>query len=132
MIGSDKNKKVALALMGNPTIAKAAQELQMSEISLYRLRKNPKFQIEYQQVSNQIYTCIIDKMKSASIAAIDTLHNIILDINSKPCSKIQASKVILETLFKMSDIDVSKRIENLERLIDQQIIDDDTIGVDDV
>jgi len=117
---SRKHEQAITALLTQPTIGKAAGEVGINEVTLWRWMKIPDFIEAYREVKSQAVSQAIAKLQQASGEAVETLRTIMTDIESPTPSRVTAAKSIIEMALKAVEIeDIIKRVEALEETIEK-------------
>lgn len=116
-----KMEAAIAALLTAPTIAEAAASVGIHEQTLWRWLQKPEFQKVYTEAKRQAISRAIACLQKASTKAVGTLEDVMGDPESPASSRVTAAKAVLELAFKAVEIeDLSRRIEELERLTEQK------------
>jgi hypothetical protein len=84
------------ALMVEPTIAMAAQAARISEATATRWMKDDAFRRRYADARHQALGETLALLQKAMLGAVATLQSVMLASATKPATKVQAARAILE------------------------------------
>lgn len=119
---SRKQEQAISALLGMPTIEKAAQETGVAEKTLRVWLKKPGFKKAYWKARQVIVDQAIGSLQKSCEAAAKTLLDIASDTEKPPTSRVSASKAIFDLVFRGSELyELTERIESLEQVIEKMI-----------
>ena len=124
---SRKQELAIAALLSTKTIAEAAREAGVSEITLWRWLRRSDFQLAYANARREVVSSAIASLQQASEKAVRTLEEIMLDKNAAPSARVSAAKVVLELVLKVQNIeDLQRRLAAVEEIIEGWNDDYDT------
>lgn len=122
-----KQMKAVEALLQAETIRHAAEMAGISERTLYRWLKDPRwehFQAEYGDARRQATRHAVGRLQAASSDAVTILRRIMFDESQQGAARVAAARSILEFAFKGSELqDLSERIAALEAITEAQNAD---------
>ena len=107
--------RVIAALLGNPTLAAAAQALGIGTPTLWRIMKRRGFQARYREARRRVVSHAIGKVQEATSQAVETLRGVIGDGQAPIWARIFASKSVLDLAIKGMELeDFDARLTALE------------------
>lgn len=114
--------KIALDLLTCHTDIEVCEKNNISETTLFRIRKNDDFKKIMEETKEKLFSDTIKKSQSYSLEALDILMEIGRDVKVSPNARINACGKILDLGQAMNDKEVIlKRLEELEsRLADNE------------
>ena len=111
-----KQKKFIPEYLKTGSIKEACNKVKISEITYQNWRNDSEFMAELKKQQDKLYNDSLDKLKTLSDSAINTLKRL-LDSNNEAI-KLRAANAILDNTFKFVESkDLKERIEALEELI---------------
>ena len=112
-----KQEALISALLTAPSLAAAAQQAGLSEVTAWRWLKDATFQATYREARRAVVQHAIAQVQHATGEAVATLRTVMQDSESPASARVSAAKAILETAVKGIDIDdLEVRIAALEAL----------------
>jgi len=117
-----RKKEIALsALISEPTIRSAAKVAGIGETTLWRWLKEKDFADAYRELKREAVDQAIARLQVASGKAVDTLVEVIENVENPPSVRVNAAKTIIEMAVKAVEYDeIERRIEDLEVLVYEQ------------
>ena len=105
------------ALLGEPTIARAAEKAGVAESTLRRWIAGPEFAAEYRAARRAVVEGAIGRVQQAATLAVDALaRNLTCGI---PAVEVGAAKAVLDQAMKGVELlDLAERVAALERAND--------------
>ena len=118
----NRKKELALsALMTETTLQKAAKVAGIGEVTLWRWLKEKEFIEAYRVLKREAVTQAVTRLQQISCKAVDTLKQVMEDKESPASVRVSAAKSIIEMAIKAVELDdITKRIEELEAIADEQ------------
>jgi hypothetical protein len=112
---SEKQEAGIVALLNEPTVARAAQTLDVAEKTIYRWLKDPKFQKAYREARREAFRHAIAMTQKLAPLAVQTLAKVMTDAQAPHTAKVSAAQSLLKFSRESIEIDeLSARIEALE------------------
>ena len=108
--------RIALDLLLCRTNLEVCQRNQISETTLYRLKKEPEFQEIVSAQKRALFQDAMQKAQAYGAEAIEVLRDVATDATAPPSARVSAASKILElgsTMFDQEEI--TERITALER-----------------
>jgi len=113
-----KQEKAIMLLLQNKKIEEVAQELKISQVTLYRWLKQENFKQRFSEVRQELFNEALNSLKTLSKQAIDTLDDILKN-GTKETSRVTASKTVLELALRLKEVEeLEKRVEELEKIVE--------------
>src|SRR5215471_6519880 len=114
---SRKQEALISALLTAPSLAAAAQQAGLSEVTAWRWLKDATFQATYREARRAVVQHAIAQVQHATGEAVETLRSVMQDLEAPASARVSAAKAILETAVKGIEIDdLEVRIATLEAL----------------
>jgi len=111
-----KHAKIVEALMCSRTISEASEHAGVPERTLYRIMAQEDFVTLYREARSLAVSIATSKLQKASSLAVDTLSEIMEDVEASPSARVSASKVVIDLAFRAYEIeDIESRLSRLER-----------------
>jgi hypothetical protein len=95
-----KKEKAVLALMQEPTVAKAAAQTGISRATLFRWLKDPKFNDRLMEARVQASNMALLNLSELSGRATQVLREIMDEPNVNPRARVAAARTALQMAFK--------------------------------
>ena len=113
-----KQEKAIMLLLQNKKMEEVAQELRISQVTLYRWIKQDAFKKRFAEVRQELFNEALDSLKTLTKEAIDTLDDILKN-GTKETSRVTASKTVLELALRLKEVEeLEKRVEELEKIVE--------------
>jgi hypothetical protein len=112
-----RRKELAIAaLLSQPSIGGAAKKAGIAEKTLFRWLQLNEFQRAYKNARRQVIDQTIAQIQSVLSEAVQTLLNVMSDIEAPASAKVSAARALLDIGFKVVEIeDLESRIEKIEK-----------------
>lgn len=113
------DEKVIIAVLSNPTIAKAAKSLQISERALYVRLGKSELRQKLQQARGRLLESALTALEALTGEAIEIM-GIMRDPANSPQTRLNACNSVLTNTLKLSEqVDVTQRLEALEAALQE-------------
>jgi len=118
VILTHKQEKAIMLLLQNKKIEEVAQELRISQVTLYRWLKQDTFKQRFNEVRQELFNEALNSLKTLTKEAIDTLEDVLKN-GTKETSRVTASKTVLELALRLKEVEeLEKRVEELEKIVE--------------
>jgi hypothetical protein len=112
---SKKDEKIITALLSFPTIREAADNLEMSESTIYNYLKDDIFRTKLNETKSGLLKQTTGYLQAGISKATENIIKLSQDEDINPQTRLNACKTALEYSIKLTEIvDVIPRIEALE------------------
>jgi hypothetical protein len=112
---SRKQDQVITALVTCASIAEAAAQCGLADVTLWRWLKQEPCQATYREARHAVVQHAIVQVQQATGEAVETLRKVMQAANTPASAKVSAAKTILETAIKAVELeDLEARIVALE------------------
>ena len=112
-----QREQLILALLQQPTLSKAAEQIGISSVTAWRVTKTTEFQEEYRQARREAFSQALGRLQQAASAATSTLLKIMVDATAPPASRVRAANCILEHAANALEVeDLQVRLAKLEQV----------------
>ena len=112
---SRKQDQAITALVTCPSIAEAATQCGLAEVTLRRWLKQDGFRTAYREARRAVVQHAIVQVQQATGEAVATLRRVRQDPETSASAKVSAAKAILDTAVKAVELeDLEARIAALE------------------
>lgn len=119
---SRKQEQAIISLLSLPTIGEAAKNIGIGETTLWRWLQLPDFNERYRAARKQAVSQAVARLQQATTIAVDTLTNVMQDVESKDSARVAAAKTVLEMAFKAVEIEeLQSKVEELEQLVSERL-----------
>ena len=110
-----KQEALISALLTAPSLAAAAQQAGLSEVTAWRWLKDATFQAAYREARRAVVQHAITQVQQATGEAVETLRSVMQDAEAPASARVSAAKAVLETAVKAVELeDLEARIVALE------------------
>ena len=110
-----KQNKTIEALLLTNTIDRAAKRANVSEASIYRWMKQESFQTALRKARRDILAHTTTRLQQMSVRALDTLENVMDDQKASSASRVSASRLAMEMMYRGAAIDdIIERLKTVE------------------
>lgn len=110
------DEQVLSALLATGSIRRAAKMLSCSETVIRSRLAKPDFSKRYQALKDELLTETADFLKTRLTTAVTVLHNIMVDAEVSPQTRLNAADAVLRQTLRYSEFsDVLERIQKLEK-----------------
>lgn len=121
MAGKYNKDKIALDLLLYPSNIEVCKKNNISETTLYRLKKDTEFQKILTEQKEKLFHNTMTKAQVYSLQAIEILMEIAKDKKAPCSSRVSASSKIIEYGQSMFDQEVIlKKLDEVERKINEE------------
>ncbi len=112
---SAQQRAAVVALLSEPTIAKAAETSGVSERTLYRWLAEPVFAREFRKARRDAFTHAVSLCQRYSAGAVNALAKIAMDTSAPHASRVSAATNILKFGRESMELDdLAARVDALE------------------
>ena len=116
-----QREQLILALLQQPTLSKAAEQIGISSVTAWRITKTTEFQEEYRQARREAFSQALGRLQQAASAATSTLLKIMVDATAPPASRVRAANCILEHAANALEVeDLQVRLAKLEQVAEDK------------
>ena|SRR5277367_2218349 len=113
---SQRDEKLILALLQNPSVEKAAEAANVGAATLWRRLQDPEFQRLYRGALRKIFSQAVGRLQHASGAAVGTLLRVMTDPSSPAASRVRAANCVLERSERAMELEeIEARLARLEQ-----------------
>jgi transposase-like protein len=121
-VSIDQQKGV-IALLREPTVAKAAESIGIDESTMYRWMKEPGFSKEFREARRDSFRHAIGLCNKYAPAAVQALMKILQDPAAAHSAKVSAASALLKFSRESIELDdLAARIEALEHVTGPQAL----------
>lgn len=114
---SAKKEKAIIALLQNPTVRDAAEQLQIAERTLWRWLQEEPFRQCYLSARREAFSQAMSLLQQYIGEAVNVLRKVMNNQDTTDSAKVNAAKAIIETGFKAVElVDLESRITELEEM----------------
>jgi len=115
--GLSANQQLAIvALINQPSVAKAAESAGVGERTMHSWLRQPEFQTAYRRARRDVFAQAIGLTQRYAPMAIQTLAKIMADTKASNQSRVSAAVALLRFSRESIELDdLAERIESLER-----------------
>ena len=114
-----KQETAIVALLNEPTIARAARSIDLAERTLYRWMDDPAFRAAYRKARREAFAQAIALTQRYAPAAVHALAKIMSDETATHASRVSAATSLLRFSRESIELDdLAERLEALERQAD--------------
>src|SRR5262249_36392554 len=111
-----KQEALISTLLTAPSLAAAAQQAGLSEVTAWRWLKDATFQAAYREARRAVVQQAIVQVQQATGTAVQPLVAVMQDAEASASAKVSAAKNILDTAVKAVELeDLEARITALEQ-----------------
>ena len=111
-----KREQAIAALLAAPTLAEAAAQAGVSEVTIRRWLKQPEFAERFKNAREDVLKGITTRLRNAAAKAVTTLENVAGDAAQPGGARVSASRAILDMNYKAHELeDLADRLSELER-----------------
>jgi hypothetical protein len=115
---SRKQDLAIAALLEMPTTGAAAKAAGVSEQTLWRWMQVPGFQSQYRVARQRTVEQAIARLQQVAGEAVGVLREIMMDPQNSATPPVLAARSILEFSLKAAELDLTVRVEELERRLE--------------
>lgn len=118
---SRKKEQAISALITEPTIPAAAEQVGVGTVTLWRWLQIPEFQRTYRQARRESVSQAVARLQRVSGEAVEALADVMNDAGSPASSRVSAAKSVLEMALKAVELeDMEARITELEEVLQDE------------
>jgi DNA-binding MurR/RpiR family transcriptional regulator len=118
---SARQQKAVAALVGQPTIAEAAQACGVSEATLWRWLQAADFQAAYRAARSSLLETALTRLQGACGEAVTVLSDVMKDKQAPTTARVTAAVKVLElTLKARQELELEERLRALEARLPPQ------------
>lgn len=124
---------IITALIGCTTIKAAAEQIGLTERSIYSRMKTDEFRALYKQVREQILNTATARLQSCTASAITTLEDVMSDTDASPQTRVNAASALLQYCLKFTqctdlkqqvdDFNTSGYVDALSKSLEEMAVD---------
>jgi DNA-binding MurR/RpiR family transcriptional regulator len=112
-----KQETALAALLAHPTVADAAKAAKVSQATLWRYMRDPKFSARYAEARADVTKHLIMRLQSDSSKAAKVLIDIAEDEAAPASARVSAARTIIEGAIKGAELhDLMARVEAIEAM----------------
>ncbi len=111
--------RAVVALLRQPTLAKAAREAGVNERTLRRWLAEADFRAALDVTRRDVFGEVLSCMQGGAAKALEALHGVLDDDAARPSEKVAAARVLLDHAHRAAEaLDSNARLAALERALD--------------
>jgi hypothetical protein len=115
---SPKEQRALQALLTSMTSEEAAKAAKMSSVTLWRIKRDPKFRVIYDKVRRELARHAMDAMPRQVPNAVQTIVDIVTDKSTPTATRFAAAKFMVSFAKETIGVeDVKERLSELEFFI---------------
>jgi hypothetical protein len=111
-----QREQLALALLDQPTLEKAAAAVGISTTTAWRIGKTPEFEQEFERARRNAYDKMSSRLQYGAAKAVDVLLAVMQNPRAPHACKVRAADTMLHHAAKAKEVDVVARLDRLERM----------------
>ena len=112
-----RKEALIAALLGQPSLARAAEACQTSERTLRRWLQDESFARRCRQERTRMPERTVNFLRQKSVAAVETLTGVATDKASPARARVSAARSVMELAITGAELqDLEQRIRELEEL----------------
>ena len=112
---SRKKEQAISALITEPTIPAAAEQVGVNAVTLWRWLQLPNFKEEYRKARREAVSQAVAKLQRVSGEAVEALADVMNNKRAPASSRVQAARAVLELAIKAIEMeDLESRLAALE------------------
>lgn len=109
------DERMIFAILSNKDILTASKTLGISVQSIYNRLRKPEFRQRLQQERQGKFEVASNQLTDKMGAAIETLADVMQDVNISARTRIRAAQILLEITLKVTEqADIIQRLDSLE------------------
>ena len=109
-------EKAIVALLNQPTVAKAAEQAGVGERTVYRWLAEPAFSRAYRDARRESFRHAVALTQRYAALAVQTLAKVMADTSCSPSAKVAAATSLLKFSRESIELDdLAARVEVLEQ-----------------
>ena len=111
--------RAVVALLREPTVAKAARHVGVNERTLRRWLADPGFRAALDDARREVFGEVLTRMQGGAEKALEALHGVLDDDAARPSEKVAAARVLLDHSHRAAEtLDSNGRLAALERALE--------------
>jgi DNA-binding IclR family transcriptional regulator len=108
-----------LALLQHSNLEKAAESIEISKATAWRITQTPEFEEEFRRARRRTFSQTTARLQHGSAAAATTLLRIMTDPQASAAARVRAADLVLEHAAKAIELDeLEARLTELERAVE--------------
>lgn len=115
------DEKMITALLSSRDIATASSQLGISRQAIYNRLQQPLFRKKLQTERQAMFQVASNQLTDKMSAAIETLSDVMQDVNISARTRIRAAQIILDICLRTSEqMDIIDRITAIEETLESR------------
>ena len=115
---SRNQEKAILALLTEPTLAKAADKVGITANTLWRWMQLDEFNESYLRAKRDAFSQAIGRLQQAATQAVDTLQDVMGNKKAAAMARVRAAEIVLEMAHKgIETEDIAARMDEMEEIL---------------
>src|ERR1022692_3585967 len=110
-----QREQLALALLQQPSMEKAAAAVGISTTTAWRIGKTPEFEEQFERARRNAYDQVSSRLQYGAAKAVDILVDVMENPRAPHACKVRAADTMLHHATKAKEMDVDARLGRLER-----------------
>ena len=110
-----QREQLALALLQQPSMEKAAAAVGISTTTAWRIGKTPEFAEQFERARRNAYDQVSSRLQYGAAKAVDILVDVMENPRAPHACKVRAADTMLHHAAKAKEMDVDARLDRLER-----------------
>lgn len=111
--------RAVIALLRQPTLAKAAREAGLNERTLRRWLNDEGFRAALDATRHEVYGEVLSCMQGGAEKALEALHGVLDDDAARPSEKVAAARILLDQAHRAAEVlDLDERMSALEKALE--------------
>ena len=110
-----QREQLALALLQQPSLEKAAAAVGISTTTAWRIGKTPEFEEQFERARRNAYDQMSSRLQYGAAKAVDILVDVMENPRAPHACKVRAADTMLHHATKAKEMDVDARLDRLER-----------------
>jgi hypothetical protein len=113
-----KKEQAIAALLNYSTVVEAAKAIGVAEVTLYRWLADPSFKETFRKAKALIVDQAITRLQQSALEAVNVLHDIMIDRETKASVRVSAAKAILDHTQRATENEnLASRLDRLEAIV---------------
>lgn len=114
-----KKQTFIIALLTEPSQAKAIKKAGITENTAYKYLADAEFKNELMQARKEYMSSVTASLQAKAIDAVNALHDIAIDKEQPASSRVSASKAILDNAYKGLELEqLSNDVAQIKKELD--------------
>lgn len=115
-----KQEKFLVALSSSSSIDEASDRAGIHRSTAYRYLKDDNFNEAKKRLRRETMDVVSGRVQAEAVESLNVLAELRDDPNNPPHSRVQASKILLDTAFRAFELEnITERIEYLEEILNK-------------